>query len=112
MNRHTYLQATSATLPGMATALLTWLRNAGIVILGSVFIAVCAHIALPLNFTPVPLTLQPFAVLLLGLLLPPGLAVATLCAYLLEGIAGMPVFAVGGVYDSGLAHLLGPTGGY
>ena len=52
------------------------------------FVAVCAHIALPLHFTPVPLTLQPFAVLLLGLLLSPRLAAATLAAYLVEGAAG------------------------
>ena len=45
--------------------------------------------ALPLWFTPVPLTLQPFAVLLLGLLLSPRLAAATLAAYLAEGALGL-----------------------
>lgn len=72
--------------------------------------AACAHLALPLWFTPVPLTLQPFAVLLLGLLLAPRMAAATLCAYLAEGTLGLPVFAPAST--SGLAHLLGPTGGY
>jgi biotin transport system substrate-specific component len=76
------------------------------------FVAVCAHIALPLYFTPVPLTLQPFAVLLLGLLLSPRLSAATLMAYLGEGAAGLPVFSPGPVPLSGLAHLFGPTGGY
>jgi len=74
--------------------------------------AVCAHLALPLYFTPVPLTLAPFAVLLLGLALSPRLATATLCAYLAEGMLGLPVFAPGPALPSGPAHLLGPTGGY
>lgn len=88
-----------------------WLRSAGIVLAGSALVAVCAHLALPLYFTPVPLSMAPFAVLVLGLVLSPRLAVATLAAYLLEGAVGLPVFgpspAIGG-----LAHLFGPTGGY
>lgn len=88
------------------------LRGAGVVLAGSAFVAVCSHIAVPLWFTPVPLTLQPFAVLLLGLILSPRLAAATLGAYLLEGAAGLPVFAPGFVLGAGMAHLLGPTGGY
>lgn len=88
-----------------------WLKQGGIVLAGSVFVAVCAHLALPLYFTPVPLTLAPFAVLLLGLLLRPSLAAATFGAYLLEGAAGLPVFAPTPAL-SGMAHLLGPTGGY
>jgi biotin transport system substrate-specific component len=79
---------------------------------GSAFVAICSHIAIPLWFTPVPLTLQPFAVLLLGLLLGPRLVAATMCLYLLEGVAGLPVFAPGLVFGAGMAHLLGPTGGY
>lgn len=87
-----------------------WLRATAIVLAGSVLMAVCAHIALPLYFTPVPLTLAPLAVLLLGLLLTPRLAAATLAAYLAQGALGLPVFAPSPL--SGLAHLLGPTGGY
>lgn len=86
-------------------------RTAGIVIAGSAFVALCSHVAIPLYFTPVPLTLQPFAVLLLGLLLSPRLAAATLGAYLAEGALGLPVFAPSPLI-SGLAHLFGPTGGY
>ena len=89
-----------------------WLRSAGIVLAGSLFIAACAHVALPLYFTPVPLTLQPFAVLLLGLLLSPRLSAATLLAYLGEGAIGLPVFSPGPASAPGLAHLFGPTGGY
>ena len=88
------------------------LRTAGVIVGGSALVAVCSHIALPLWFTPVPLTLQPFAVLLLGLLLAPRLAAATLGAYLLEGAMGLPVFAPGLAFGAGMAHLLGPTGGY
>ena len=88
------------------------LRSAGIVVAGSALVAICSHIAVPLWFTPVPLTLQPFAVLLLGLLLAPRLAATTLGLYLLEGAAGLPVFAPGVAFGTGIAHLLGPTGGY
>jgi biotin transport system substrate-specific component len=89
-----------------------WLRRAGIVFTGSLFVAACAHVALPLYFTPVPLTLQPFAVLLLGLMLSPRMAAATLLAYLGEGAVGLPVFSPGPASVPGLAHLFGPTGGY
>lgn len=88
------------------------LRNAGIVVAGSALVALSSHISLPLGFTPVPLTLQPFAVVLLGMLLTPRLAAATLGAYLLEGAMGLPVFAPGLAFGAGMAHLLGPTGGY
>jgi len=93
-------------------ALSNALRGAGMVLAGSAFVAICSHISLPLWFTPVPLTLQPFAVLLLGLLLDRRLAGATLGAYLLEGALGLPVFAPGFALGAGMAHLLGPTGGY
>ena len=87
-----------------------WLRSTGIVLAASALVAVCAHIAIPFYFTPVPLSLATFAVLLLGLLLSPRMAAATLVAYLIEGALGLPVFAPGPL--SGPAHLLGPTGGY
>ena len=87
------------------------LRAAGIVIGGSLLAAICAHVSIPLFFTPVPLSLAPFAVLLLGLLLSPRLAAATFIAYLLEGVAGLPVFSPSPAI-SGMAHLFGPTGGY
>jgi biotin transport system substrate-specific component len=90
----------------------TWLRTTGIVLAGSALVAVCAHVSIPLYFTPVPLSLAPFAVLLLGLLLSPRLAAATLGAYLAEGALGLPVFAPNPLIPGGLAHLFGPTGGY
>ncbi len=80
------------------------------VIAGSALLALSAHVSVPLFFTPVPFTLQPMAVLLLGLLLDPAVAFATLAAYLLEGAAGLPVFAPVGL--GGTFALLGPSAGY
>lgn len=85
-------------------------RRAVEILLGSLLVAICAHIAVPLWFTPVPITLQTFAVLLLGLVLSPGLAASALVLYLLEGMAGLPVFSPVG--SAGFLHLFGPTGGY
>ena len=73
-------------------------------------VALAAHIAFPLPFTPVPFTLQPLAVLGVGLALGPLAGAAAMLAYLLEGALGLPVFSPTGV--GGLAQLLGPTGGY
>ncbi len=73
-------------------------------------VALAAHFALPLPFTPVPLTLQPLAVLALGLLLAPVDGALAMLAYLLEGAAGLPVFSPTG--PGGLLQLLGPTGGF
>jgi biotin transport system substrate-specific component len=102
------VQLARAGSPAFPAAL--WLRAAGVVLAGSAFVALCAHIALPLSFTPAPLSMAPFAVLLLGLLLRPRLAAATLGAYLAEGALGLPVFAP--TLPGGPAHLIGPTGGY
>jgi biotin transport system substrate-specific component len=95
-----------------STSVAPWLRVAGVILAGSALLAACAHLSLPLWFTPVPLSVQPFAVLLLGLLLTPRMAFATLAAYLAEGAVGLPVFAPGFAMTAGLAHLLGSTGGY
>jgi biotin transport system substrate-specific component len=99
-----------ATAPVAAAP--AWLRTVGIALAGSALVAVCAHLALPLFFTPVPLSLAPFAVLLLGLVLSPRQAATTLAAYLAEGAMGLPVFTPSALTPGGLAHLLGPTGGY
>jgi biotin transport system substrate-specific component len=86
------------------------LRTGLAVVAGTALVAICAHIAVPLGFTPVPVTMQTFAVLLLGLLFSPGAAFACLALYLAEGAAGLPVFSPHG--PGGIAQLLGPTGGY
>lgn len=101
------VSAASPALPRTQPALLRWPLT---VVLGSLLVAICAHVSIPLWFTPVPLTLQTFAVLLLGLLLSPGAAAASLLLYLAEGTAGLPVFSPHS--PGGMLHLLGPTGGY
>ena len=77
---------------------------------GSLLMAACAHVSIPLWFTPVPITLQTFGVMLLALTLGGRRASAALVLYLLEGISGLPVFSPHG--PGGIAQLLGPTGGF
>lgn len=77
--------------------------------LGALLVAVAAQVAVPVPFSPVPMTLQPLAVLLVGGLLGAGGGLAALTTYLALGLLGLPVFAGG---SSGVVHLLGPTGGY
>jgi biotin transport system substrate-specific component len=84
-------------------------RALGIVII-AIALALSAQIAVPLPGTLVPLTLQPFVVVLAGLLIGPLDAAAAMVLYLVAGAAGAPVFAPMGA--PGLARLLGPTGGY
>jgi biotin transport system substrate-specific component len=80
------------------------------VVSATALVAICAHIAVPLGFTPIPVTMQTFAVLLLGLLFSPAAAFACLALYLVEGALGLPVFSPHG--PGGIAQLVGPTGGY
>jgi biotin transport system substrate-specific component len=85
-------------------------RQVVIVIGASLFVALCARVTVPLPFTPVPLTLQNFAVLLVGLTLGSRRGFAALVLYLVEGASGMPVFNPAGV--GGTAQLFGLTGGF
>jgi len=80
------------------------------VVSASLFVAVCARVSVPLPFTPVPLTLSNFGVLLVGLVLGSRLGFAALALYLMEGASGLPVFSHPGL--GGVAQLLGPTGGF
>jgi len=100
----------SAATPALPRSQSALFRNTLAIVLGSLFVAICAHLSFPLWFTPVPVTLQPFAVLLLGLFLSPGIAAGTLVLYLTEGALGLPVFTPHG--PGGVLQLLGPTGGY
>src|SRR6202790_3164814 len=86
-------------------------KQAAIVISASLFVAVCARVTVPLPFTPVPLTLQNFGVLAVGLLLGSRRGFAALSFYLVEGAFGLPVFSPA-ILGSGITHLLGPTGGF
>jgi biotin transport system substrate-specific component len=85
-------------------------KNAALIVGASVFMALCSKVSIPLVFTPVPLTMQPFGVLLIGMVLGGPRAAAALVLYLLEGVAGMPVFSPAG--PGGMLQLMGPTGGF
>ncbi len=85
------------------------LVDLSMILLGSLFVAAMAQVAIPLPFTPVPISGQTFAVLLVGMALGSRRGALALLAYLAEGAAGLPVFAEA---KSGLVTLFGPTGGY
>src|SRR5690349_16495374 len=85
-------------------------KQTGIVICASAVIAVCARLIVPLPFTPVPLTLANFGVLLVGLSLGSKRGFAAAALYLAWGAMGLPVFASMG--PGSIAQMLGPTGGY
>jgi biotin transport system substrate-specific component len=87
-----------------------WWIEAALVVSASLFVALCARVTVPLPFTPVPLTLQNFAVLLVGLTLGSRRGFAALALYLVEGALGLPVFNPTGF--GGIVQVLGPTGGY
>ena len=80
-----------------------------LVLVGSAVIALSAWVAIPLPFSPVPVTGQTFAVLLVGSALGARRGAASALAYVAEGASGLPVFAGGA---AGPHILLGPTGGY
>jgi biotin transport system substrate-specific component len=99
--RASSLAAFAATIPGRILIGLA----------ATVVVAAAAHIAFPLHFTPVPFTLQPLAVLGIGLALGPVDAFFAMLAYLAEGACGLPVFAPSAL-GGGMAQILGPTGGF
>jgi biotin transport system substrate-specific component len=85
-------------------------RQIALVVAASLFVALCARITIPLPFTPVPLTVQNFGVLLVGLMLGSKRGFAALALYLAEGVMRLPVFNPTG--PGGIAQLLGATGGF
>jgi biotin transport system substrate-specific component len=91
---------------------MEWARQVAIVIAASLFVALCARVTVPLPFTPVPLTLQNFGVLAVGLLLGSRRGFAALSFYLVEGAFGLPVFSPAAILGGGITHLVGPTGGF
>lgn len=99
-------QAVAPTLPGLVVA----------VVAGSALITLAARVAIPLPFSPVPITGQTFAVLLVGAALGSRLGALTVLSYLAEGLAGLPVFAGGtSAWSPGAAGapvIVGPTAGY
>src|SRR5256886_16681493 len=87
------------------------IRRVVAVVLGAALVAVAAQVSIPLPGTPVPMTLQPMAVLLVGGLLGGPLGALSMIVYLAMGVAGLPVFTPT-VPLLGIARLMGPTGGY
>jgi len=104
MSKAIHLEQSAAEQP------VSLLKQGVIVICASAVIAVCARLVLPLPFTPVPLTLANFGVLLVGLTLGSRRGFAAAALYLAWGAMGLPVFASSG--PGSIAQLLGPTGGY
>lgn len=83
-----------------------FVRSVILAVAGSILLAVSAKILVP--FWPVQMSMQTFAVLVIGAAYGPRLAGATVALYLAEGAVGLPVFGLG----AGLAYMAGPTGGY
>jgi len=81
-----------------------------VIFLGSVLLAISAKIKIP--FYPVPMTMQTFVVLFLGISFGYKIAIATVSLYLIEGILGLPVFSNSPERGVGLAYFTGPTMGY
>jgi len=98
-------QVSASVAPARARVLR---RGIGVA-LGALAVAASAQAVVPVPLNPVPMTLQPLAVLAVGGLLGAAGGGAALVTYLALGLLGLPVFAGGG---AGIAHLMGPTGGY
>ena len=79
-------------------------------LLGSILLTISAKIKIP--FYPVPMTMQTFVVVLIGITLGWKLGLATIFAYLFEGAIGLPVFAGTPEKGLGISYIIGPTGGY
>ena len=82
------------------------LTNLSTVLFGSILLIISSKIKIDLY--PVPMTLQPLAVLMIAMLYGRNLATVTIGVYILQGLIGLPVFAYGG----GLMYIFGPTGGF
>ncbi len=99
-------------VPKPASRPVNLLRDGLLVVGFSIFTALCAHVAFPLPFTLVPVTLQTLAVLLTGAALGSKRGGLALLLYLAEGAVGLPVFSPIPAGPAGLAALLGVTAGY
>ena len=86
------------------------IKSLFVIILGSIALTISAKIKIP--FYPVPMTMQTFVVLLLGLSFGYKIGLSAVGLYLLEGIAGLPVFSNSPERGIGLVYFTGPTMGY
>ena len=81
-----------------------------ITIVGTILITISAKIKIP--FYPVPMTMQTFVILLIGITLGYKIGIATVALYIFEGVIGLPVFASSPEKGVGIAYFIGPTMGY
>ena len=86
------------------------IKKISIIVIGTIILTLSAKIKIP--FYPVPMTMQTFVVLFLGISLGYKIALATVSLYLLEGILGLPVFSNSPEKGVGLVYFTGPTMGY
>ena len=103
----------SARFPTLAETLWRtpgWLRPLALGFAGVVLLTLSAKFSVPVP--PVPLSMQTFVVLVLGMALGPTLGMATVISYLALGAAGLPVFVGTPAKGIGIAYMMGPTGGY
>jgi biotin transport system substrate-specific component len=107
MRGPTTVQPTLVSTLWSSAAGAGWLRAAVLAVAGSLLLTASAKIQVP--FWPVPMTMQTFAVLIIGMTCGPRLGVATVAIYLAQGAMGLPVFAGAA---AGPAYMVGPTGGY
>jgi biotin transport system substrate-specific component len=105
-NEAVFRAPAEALFPAVPAA-LRWVILA---VVGSLLLWASAKVQVP--FWPVPMTMQPMVVLLIGALYGPRLGVATILLYLAEGAVGLPVFAGTPARGIGLPYMMGPTGGY
>lgn len=103
------MRADAATLRFALVPRTGILADAALVLAGTVLVALAAQVSIPLPFTPVPITGQTFAVVLVGAGLGATRGFLSLALYWLVGIAGAPVYAQ---QSSGWETFMGPTGGY
>ena len=89
---------------------ISLVKNLFFAVLGSIILAVSAKMKIP--FWPVPMTMQTFVVLLIGLMYGWKLGLFTVSLYLIEGVAGLPVFAGTPEKGVGIIYFTGPTMGY
>tara|TARA_B100000676_G_C17946567_1_gene769551 strand:+ start:539 stop:1087 length:549 start_codon:yes stop_codon:yes gene_type:complete len=86
------------------------LKKISLVLVGTLLLTISAKINVP--FYPVPMTMQTFVVVLIGITFGWKLGLATIFAYLFEGAIGLPVFAGTPEKGIGIIYMVGPTGGY
>ena len=86
------------------------IRSLTIIFIGSILLAISAKVKIP--FYPVPMTMQTFVVLFLGVSFGYKIGLATIGLYLMEGIIGLPVFSNSPERGVGLVYFTGPTMGY